>query len=172
MKRITISFGLLSGAIIIVYTCAVFMVFGDFSHISLKQFKMLETLGYLRYIILLLTVFFAMRTFKKQNEPPVKYWPLVKQNIMVIIVVAVCIGIMEYVYFLLNPDFFETYGHMYAQQLKISGATTRELSNAQHEMNNYKWMQSPVMMGIFYFFETFAIGGVASLILARFLKTK
>lgn len=67
MKKTVLTFGLLSGIIIIVYSLIVFMAFGSFSSMSTSDFARVEMLGYLRYIILLLTVIFAIRYFKKQN---------------------------------------------------------------------------------------------------------
>ncbi|MEP7256425.1 MAG: DUF4199 domain-containing protein [Ferruginibacter sp.] len=172
MKKITLNFGLMAGAIIIVYSFIVFMVFGDFSKMTPGQFQMVEVLGYLRYIILLLTVFFAMRTFKKNTGQSLNYWKIVKQGVMVALVVAVCVGIMEAVYLSLNPDFYEKFGKMYVEQLKAGGATEKAINAAKQEMENYKWMQNPLMTGIFYFFETALIGSVASLIMGRFMKSK
>lgn len=172
MKKITLTFGLMAGVIIIVYSFIVFMLFGDFSKMTAGQFQMVEILGYLRYLILLLTVFFAMRTFKKNTDRALNYWQIVKQGVMVALVVAVCIGIMEAVYLLLNPGFYEKFGKMYAEQLKAGGATEKAINAAKQEMDNYKWMQTPLMTGVFYFFETALTGSVASLIIGRFLKSK
>ena len=170
MKKITLTFGLVSGAIIIAYTFAVLIIFGDFSKMSSNEFQMVELLGYLRYLIILVTVFFAMRTFIRKSGQSFNYWQIVKQGIMVTLLVAFLIGIMEYVYMIVNPDFYENYGNMYTSQLKLHGATTETLDRAKQEMSNYKWMQNPLMTGIFYFFETAVIGSVASLIIGLFLK--
>jgi hypothetical protein len=172
MKRITLTFGLISGTVIIVYTFVVLLVFGDFSTMSLRQFRMVEALGYLRYLILLLTIFFAMRTFCKQAGQPVNYLTIVKQGIMVTILVAILIGIMEYFYMVVTPDFYENYSQLYIKQMKHNGATTEMMNQAKHEMGNYKWMQNPLMTGLFYFFETFLIGAVATLLIGIFLKSK
>ena len=171
MKKSTLIFGLLSGIIIAIYTFIVLFAFGDFSKMSLKQFQMVETFGYLRYLILLLTVFFAMHTYKKSSTG-VNYWAVAVQGIQVALLVGVIVGIMEYCYMILSPGFYEKYGHMYVAQMKHNGASMEALKQVKLEMNNYKWMQNPLMTGIFYFFETFLIGTTAALILGIFLKNK
>lgn len=132
----------------------------------------LETLGYLRYIILLLTIYFAIRTFKKQNNGQLTYRQAAKQGIMVALVIAVCIGLMESIYIIMEPGFYEKYGKLYAGQLKAKGASAEKINEMKAEMDKYKWMQNAPMTGLFYFFETALIGTIGSLIMARFFKTK
>ena len=62
MKKIALLFGSIAGGIIIVYSAIVFAVFSDFSSLTPSQFGIVETLGYLRYLILLLTVGIAIHT--------------------------------------------------------------------------------------------------------------
>lgn len=64
MKKPVLTFGVLAGAIIAIYSLAVLAYVGDFSSVSPETFRTVEILGYLRYVILLLGVFFAIRTFR------------------------------------------------------------------------------------------------------------
>ena len=109
MKKIVLTFGILSGVIIILYSFAVFLIFGDFSKMSGEDFEKVEMLGFLRYIILLLTIIFAVRYFKKQNGGQGSFKQLFLAGFYTALVVAVLVGLMEFVYMLINPEFMDQY---------------------------------------------------------------
>lgn len=172
MKKTAISFGLLSGLIIIVYSAAVFLLFGDFSKMSTSDITMVETLGYLRYLILLLTIIFAIRYFKKQNGGRGSFKQLFLAGVYTAVVVALLVGLMELVYILINPEFFAQYGELTTRKLVEEGASAEVISKHKQDMESYKWMANPAAMGTWYFFETAIIGTIVSLFVALFLRTK
>ncbi len=172
MKKTVLSFGLLSGLIIILYSFVVFLVFGDFSKMNSADFQKVEMLGYLRYIILLLTVIFAVRYFKKQNGGVGSFRSLFLAGVYTVLVVALLVGIMEMVYMYMNPGFMEQYAEITSKRMMEQGASAEKMAAYKKEMEQYKWMASPVGMGIFYFFETAVLGTIMSLIVALFARTK
>jgi hypothetical protein len=172
MKKIVLTFGVLSGIIIILYSFAVFLIFGDFAKMSGEDFEKVEMLGYLRYIILLLTIIFAVRYYKKQNGGQGSFRQLFLAGFYTALVVAVLVGLMEFVYMLLNPGFMDQYATLLANKMKAQGATAEMIAQKQKEMENFKWMANPAGMGIFYFFETAVLGTIISLIVALINKTK
>ncbi len=172
MKKTAISFGLLSGLIIIVYSTAVFLLFGDFSKMSTSDITMVETLGYLRYLILVLTIIFAIRYFKKQHGGLGSFKELFLAGLYTALVVALLVGLMELVYILVNPGFFEQYGELTTRKLVEEGASAEAIAKHKQSMDAYKWMANPAAMGIWYFFETAIIGTIVSLIVALFARTK
>ncbi|HEU4471412.1 MAG TPA: DUF4199 domain-containing protein [Flavisolibacter sp.] len=172
MKRTALSFGLLSGAIIIVYSAAIFIFFGDFSKISLPDLEKVEKLGYLRYLILLLTVIFAIRHFKKQLGGQGSFKQLFLAGIYTSLVVALLVGLMEFVYMLINPGFMEQYGSLMSERLKAGGASAAEIAAHEQQMASYKWLANPAAMGVFYFLETAVLGTIMSVIVALVKKTK
>ena len=172
MKKTAISFGLLSGLIIIVYSAAVFLLFGDFSKMSTSDITMVETLGYLRYLILLLTIVFAIRYFKKQNGGRGSFKQLFLAGVYTAVVVALLVGLMELVYILINPEFFTQYGELTTRKLVEEGASAEVISKHKQNMESFKWMANPAAMGTWYFFETAIIGTIVSLLVALFLRTK
>ena len=172
MKKTAINFGLLSGLIIIIYTAVVFLVFGDFSKMSTGDFSKLEMLGYLRYIILLLTIIFAIRYFKKQNGNTGSFRQLFLAGLYTALVVAILVGLMEMAYMLINPDFIDQYAEITTRKMQEEGATTEAIASHKADMDKYRWMANPAMMGIFYFFETSVLGTLISLIASLILKTK
>ena len=171
MKQITIRFGLIAGAIVLLYSIIVVFAFGDIAQLNAGQLQMVEAFGFLRYLILLLAIVFAIRAYKRTAQTPPTYWSLVKQGVLVSLVVAGCIGIMECVYIALNPDFYEDFAAMYIKHLQENGASASELAEVSGQMESYRWMQNPFMTGVFYFFETLLIGTVMALITARFSRS-
>lgn len=172
MKKTVLTFGLLSGGIIILYTIIVFMVYGDFPNITPEEFAVVEILGYLRYVILLLTVIFAIRYFKKQNGNQGTFKQLFMAGFNTVLVVSVLVGLMEFCYMLMNPGFIEQYVDIVQKSMQAKGATAAEIAAKKAEMDNYRWMANPAATGVFYFLETAIIGTILSLIGALIIRTR
>ena len=172
MKSIVLKYGLGCGLLIILYSTVTFIFFGDFSKLSPEQFKAFESLGFLRYLLLLITIYLAMRRFKKAPDRPVSFRSLMKTGVQVAFLVAVMVGLMELVYILQHPDFFEKYGAIMLQQMKASGTSDEEIKKTTEAMEQYKFMQTPWANGLFYFFETAFIGNIATLAFAFVMKPR
>lgn len=170
MKQ-ALRFGGIAGVIIIIYTFVIFFAMGSFEDMSFERLALVETLGYLRYLILFAVIIFALRVIKKGTTPPLSYWQLVKQGVLTALVVAVCVGLMEVAYILINPDFMEQYGQLQLQKMKSEGATLEEVIEFKSEMKRFSFMAKPLPMGVFYFFETAILGSVASFIIALFFRS-
>lgn len=172
MKKTAITFGLISGGIIVAYSLLTFLIFGDFSKITPEKFAMVEMLGYLRYVILILTVIFAIRYFKKQNGNQGTFKELFLAGLNTVLIVAVLVGLMELFYMMANPGFMEQYADMMVKSLEKQGASAAKIAAKKQEMASMKWMASPAVMGIFYFVETAVIGAIVSVIVALIQQTK
>lgn len=172
MKKTALTFGLLAGGIIIVYSFIVFLIFGDFSQITPEKFATMEVLGYLRYLILILTVIFAIRHFKKQNGGEGTFKQLFMAGFNTVLIIAVLVGLMECIYMLANPGFMDQYADIMVKSMEQKGASAAMIAKTKSEMDSMKWMANPAMMGIFYFFETAVIGTIVSVITALIQKPK
>jgi len=172
MKKTVITFGLLSGLIIILYSVAVFLAYGDFSKLSASEFEKVEKLGYLRYLILFLTIIFAIRYFKKQKGGVVTFGQAFRAGMYTALVVALLVGLMELVYMLANPGFMDQYAEISTKKMAEQGASAAEIESRKKEMENYKWLASPAGMGIFYFLETFILGTIMSLLTSLFVRSR
>ena len=122
-----LTFGLLSGLIIILYSSLVFLVFGDFSKMSGDDLARVEMLGYLRYLILLLTIVFALRYYKKQHGAP-GFKDLFLAGLYTALVVALLVGLMEMVYMLANPGFMDQYAELTTKRMAEEGANTEKIA--------------------------------------------
>lgn len=172
MKKLTLQFGLVAGLVIVGYSLVVMLLFGNIAKLSPKEFQMVEVLGFLRYIILLLAVFLAMRAVRKMPETNPGFWPVVRTGILVALVIALLVGLMEFGYILSNPEFYDQYGEMYLSRMKADGAPEAEIAAAQQQIEDYAFMANPVVSGVFYFIETALVGSVAALIMGIFLRKK
>ena len=169
MKQ-ALTFGGIAGGLIILYTFIVYFTFGDFGKITPEELPTIEALGYLRYVILIAVIIFAIRVFKKNSESAPSYWALVKQGVFTALVVAVCVGLMEAVYMAINPAFFAQYGQLKLDEMIASNAPAEEIAQFKQDMEDYAFMASPLVNGVFYFFETAILGSVLSLIVALFFR--
>ncbi|HEX6334686.1 MAG TPA: DUF4199 domain-containing protein [Flavisolibacter sp.] len=172
MKKTVLTFGLVSGIIIILYSVAVFLVFGDFSKMAAGELATVEQLGYLRYIILLLTVIFALRYYKQQHGGHATFKQLFLAGLYTVLLVAALVGMMELVYMLINPEFMNQYAELSTRRMQEQGASADQIRAHQQQMESYKWMANPVAMGLFYFFETAVLGTIMSLATAAIMRSR
>ncbi|HEX2787221.1 MAG TPA: DUF4199 domain-containing protein [Ignavibacteria bacterium] len=175
MKKAALTFGLIGGVLVIIYSAILFMTFGDFGNMPLDKLGILEVMGYLNYLILILAIFFAMRAQKKEwseSGQSMKYMSIVKVGLMVSFIVALFVGIGEFIYISINPEFFNQYGDLMVRKLEAGGASAQEITDLRQSMEDFKWMQNPIGSGVFYFFESFVIGAVIAFIFGIFLRPK
>lgn len=171
MKRIAFTYGIITGGIIITYTLFTTIYFGNPEKLSSGEFESVEMLGMLRYPVLLIGIFMGMWAYRKTEPENLSYWNICGSGILIAIVIATLVGIMEFSYLhFINPEFFEQYSKAYLAEIRKSGMSEKEITEFQRQMNELSWMRTPVMNGIFYFFETFIIGSIDSMLISIFLK--
>jgi hypothetical protein len=171
MKKSVLSFGLIASAIIIFYSLIVFLVLGDVDTMTPQKMTILEIFGYLRFLILIIAIFFAMKSFTKDPDNTT-YMSVVKTGLMVALIVSVFIGIGETIYTAANPGLFDKYGEMEIQNLQAKGASLEEIAEERKMREDFRWMANPALAGILCFFGLFFIGAIASFIFGIFMKQK
>jgi hypothetical protein len=171
MKKSVLSFGLIAGAIIIFYSFIFYLVFGDVDTITPRKMTIMEIFGYLRILTLIIAIFFAMKSFRK-NPDNTTYMSVVKTGLMVALIVSIFIGIGETVYMAVNPDFYDKYGEMEIQSLQEKGVSPEGIAEEIKMREELRWMANPVLAGIFCFLGIFIIGTIVSFLLGIFLKPK
>ena len=170
MKKTTLTFGLLSGLIIIAYSVVVFLWMGE--DITVEKFAVAEMLGFLRYVILLLAIFFTLWTMRKRSEGGISFGRLFKEGFFVAVIAALFVGAMEAIYLSVYPGFMEQAQSIYIERMVADGATATELAEMKGQMEAFAWMQKPALSGLFYFFETLLVGTVGAVLMGLFLKRK
>jgi|GEM_PF-2527659 len=172
MNSIQLKYGFVTGTIIVVYSLITLYYAGDFSTMDQTKFKMLETLGYLRYLILLVMLYFGLAACRKKSTGPVTFRSLLRAGVVLTLVVSVMVGLMEMIYIYLHPEFYEQYGAVYLQHMQASGASADDIAKAKESMQQYQVMSTPWANGLFYFFETAFIGNIATLAFAFIMKPR
>lgn len=172
MKTVTFRYGTGCGLIIILYSILSFWSFGDISKLSQQQFRLFELLGYLRYMLLIVTVYLVLRQSRKDAAGTLSFRSLLKEGVKVSLIIAVIVGVMEMTVVILMPDLYDTFGAIYLEQMKASGSTAEEINMARDQMANNNFLKAPWANGLFYFFETAFIGNIASLAFAAIMKPR
>lgn len=172
MKKIALTFGLIGSGLILLYFFITFLLLGDVENLTADTLQIAEVLGYLRYLILLLTVIFAMRTFRQQITLPYSYWSIVKIGLAVSVIVGIVVGLMEMLYIALTPEFFDGYYSATIETMTKSGASTTEIDAFKQTFEEFSWMKNPLLAGLFYLAETALIGCVMSFIVGIFMRAK
>ena len=172
MKKIALTFGLIGSGLILVYFVITFLLLSDAANLTAETLGIAEVLGYLRYLILLLTIVFAMRAYRQQTTPPVTYWGIVKVGLVVSVIVGVVVGLMEMIYIALTPEFFDGYYNATIESMTRKGASAAEIDGFKQTFEQLSWMKNPGLAGLFYLVETALIGCVMSFIVGIFMRSK
>ena len=172
MRNKSIIIGLIVGGFIFVYSFIVFLFIGDLGDATADNFQIAEIFGFLRYLIIVLAVIFLMRKMKEKADMPRGYGGYLKQALIMTAVIALIVGLMEFIYISFNPEFFDTYARIQIEQLKSSGASEETITETKQQIEAFSWMRNPLLTGLFYVFETGIIGTVVSLITVLFFRKK
>jgi hypothetical protein len=172
MKKIALTFGLIGSALILAYFFLIFLILGDPAKMTADTLSIAEVFGYLRYLILLLTVIFAMRAYRQQTTPPISYWSIVKVGLVISVIVGAFVGLMEMIYVALTPEFFDGYYNAYIETMMKNGASATEIASFKKTFEDFSWMRNPLLSGLFYTVSTALIGCVMSFIVGIFMRSK
>jgi len=170
--KTALKFGLICGFLIIAYTLATFYIVGDISKLNPQQFSSFESMGYLRYILLLFILYLAIRESRQKSVEPPSFGSLLKTGILFTLIVSFMVGFMQMAYLYFNPDFFEKYAGLYLAQMKAAGKSAEEINMAKKVMETETVMKTPWANGIFYFFLTAFIGSIAALAFSMILRPR
>lgn len=172
MNKPAWKYGLISGTIILVYSAIALYLLGDPSLAGQAQFGLFQSLGYLRYLILLVFLYLAMRSFRSHAQEAPSFRALMRTGVLVTLVAALMAGLLEGVYLALNPGFYDHYMMAYIGQLKTSGAPESEIRQLEESMKQAGFMKTPLANGLYYFLEMAFVGNIASLAFAMVMRKR
>lgn len=174
MKKAALTFGLIGGGLVIIYSFILLATFGDFENLPLEKVSVMEVLGYLNYLILILAIFFAMKTQKKewvQSDQSKKYMDIVKVGLLVSLIIALFVGIGESIYISQNPDFYDQYCALMAKKYTAEG-NPEKIADMQQFLDSNSWIKTPLGSGVFYGLQSLVLGFVIAFIFGVFLRQK
>lgn len=168
MKKIILTYGIISGSIIIGIIVISMLIWGMSSHTANS-----EWLGYLIMIAALSLIFFGIKSYR-DNElgGVIRFWEALKVGTGILLVASVIyVGVWEIYIQSSGSDFMDQYAASYVEQMRTDGASEQEITDATAVMEEYKEMyQNPILrMGI-TFLEIFPVGLIIALISAVLLR--
>ena len=169
MKKIVLTFGLISGAI----SAALMLATVPFMHKI--GFDKGAFVGYTAMVISFLLVFFGIRSYRENvGNGEISFLRAFSVGILITVISCLCYVVAwEIVYFTLMPDFVEQYGNYLMQNLKASGASAQEIAAKQQEFLKFKEMYAnPFINFAFTFIEPFPVGLLITLISSLILRRK
>ena len=169
MKRIVLTFGLISGLI----SSAMMLLTVPF--MDQIGFDNGEIFGYTMIVLSFLLVFFGVRSYRDNVAGGRMTFGqgLTVGLLITLISCAFYVATWQLVYYKLAPGFGEKYAARILEKERASGATPEQLEARRQQMEQFRLMyQNPVINAALTFLEPFPIGFVISLISAGVLRRR
>ena len=166
MKKIVLTFGLISGVVItaLMWLMLALMKAGVSSH-SL-------VFGYATMIIALSLVFFGIKSYRDNNGGRITFLKGLQIGILISLISAVCYGISWEAYYRTSgADFMQQYTAQYIDQMRAKGSSDAEIAETQKQMDQFaeQYKNFFVRFGM-TLMEILPVGIVVTLISAALLR--
>ncbi len=169
MKKIVLTFGLISGAI------AALMMFVTIPLVGRLSYESLTVLGYTTFVACFLMVFFGIRSYRDNvGGGTITFGKAFKVGILIALIsCAIYVISWEIVYHNFLPDFLEKYTSYLIDEMRAKGATQEQLNLQMQENAQFiQWYKNPLIRYGFTFIEAFPVGLLITLISALILRRK
>jgi hypothetical protein len=172
MKKIILSFGLISGLIV-----STFMAVSMYLVSKNPQGKMGSgsmIIGYLSMLIAFALIYVAVKTYRdKHNEGMISFGKAFKMGFFIALIASTMYVIMwSLMYQFVMPDFMEVYSREMLNSAK-GKSTAAEMAKMTEDMERNKELyKNPLFFTLFTYAEILPVGIIVSLITALILKRK
>jgi hypothetical protein len=171
MKKIVLTFGLLSGAV------ASVMMVGTMLMLDRHRLGFDNALfvGYTAIVLSLLFIFFGIRSYRENvGGGTISFGKAFAVGILITLISTVFYVVTwEILYFNFLPDFVEKWTAYAVEELRASGAGQAAVDAKIEEMKGMKAiLDNPLLNAAFTFIEPFPVGLLITLISAAILKKK
>lgn len=169
MKKIVLTFGLISGAILSI------MMLATVPFIDRIGFDRAEVIGYATIVAAFLLVFFGVRAYRDRVvQGPLTFGRALGVGLLITLVACVCYVVTwEVIYFTMAPDFTQKMGAHAIESARASGASEQEIEATRQRMQSLKPLyDNPLTNAALTFLEPAPIGVLVSLISAAVLRRK
>ena len=170
MKKIVLTFGLISGAIMSASMTAI-MVFAHQTDPSRGM-----VIGYTMMVLSFLLVFFGIRSYRENvGNGYISFGRALGVGFLIMLISCACyVATWEVVYHKLMPDFTEKYMAQSIERVRASGKSPQEIDS---EIQNMRSMMQLYNSNIFFnmaitFLEPLPVGVLMSLISAAILRKR
>lgn len=169
MKRIVITFGLISGGV------AALMMFATMPLAKRMSYEALTVIGYTIFVACFLMVFFGIRSYRDNvGGGTITFGRAFKVGILITLIsCAIYIVSWEFISHRFLPTFFEDYLNHMVEEMRAAGATPDALNQQIQENEQFKqWYRNPFIRYAMTLMEAFPVGLLMTLISSLILKRK
>ena len=169
MKKIVLTFGLISGAIMAL------MMFVTLPLIDKVSFDRLEILGYSSMVASFLMVFFGIRSYRENvGGGKISFGKALQVGLLITSISSACYVIAwEIIYFKIAPDFADKYANYIIEKARAGGASPEALATQRAQMESFKALYSnPLINVAITLLEPLPVGILVTLISAAILRRK
>jgi hypothetical protein len=169
MRKIVLTFGLISGAI------AALMMWATTPFVGQVSFEYLTVIGYTTFVVCFLMVFFGIRSYRDNvGGGTITFGRGFKVGILITLISCVIYVISwEFIYTNFLPDFLVQYSNYVVEKERAAGATPEQLN--QLMLENQKFIdlyKNPLIRYAASMMEAFPVGLLITLISAFVLRRK
>ena len=169
MKKIVLTFGLISGAVLSV------MMLLTLPFMDRIGFSRAEVIGYATMVAAFLLVFFGVRAYRDQMAGgTLTFGRGFVVGLLITVVASVCyVATWEVIYFKMAPGFAEKYAAYAIESVKRSGASQEKIDATTRQMQSFKQMyDNPLTNAAMTFLEPLPVGILVSVISAVVLRRR
>jgi hypothetical protein len=169
MKKTVLTFGLISGAILVL------MMFAGIPLMKSGQFGKLEIIGYSTMVASFLMVFFGIRSYRENiGGGTISFAKALQVGLLITLISCICYVIAwQIIYYKIAPDFVEKYGNYLIEKARAGGASPEALAEQTEQIKNFKAMYAnPLINVAITLIEPLPIGLLVTLISAAILRRK
>ena len=167
MKKIVLTFGLISGVLISVMMASTIPFQDKIGHGYL--------IGYTTIVLSLLLSYFGIRSYRDNvGNGHITFGKAFAVGISITIISCLCYVVTwEVIYYNFMPDFLDKYNAHVLQKMQSSGATAAAIQTKTEELKKFKELYAnPLFNAAMTFIEPFPVGLVITLISAAVLRRK
>ena len=169
MRKIVLTFGLLSGAV----SSAMMLLTVPFMDRLLDHGG--AVIGYTAIVLSFLLVFFGIRAYRDNvGGGAVTFGRAFAVGLLIAVISSLCYVVTwEVIYFKMTPDFVDKYAAHEVNSLKAKGASQQQVDDMVRQMQQFKVMYNkPLFNAAITFTEPFPVGFVIALGSAAVLRTR
>ncbi len=169
MKKIIVTFGVISGAI------SSLMMVGTVPIRHMIGFDKSIVIGYTSIVLSFLMVYFGIRSYRDNlGHGQITFLKAFAVGISITVLSCLCYVVTwEVMYYTVFPDFWYKYGAYLVEKLQASGASPAAVQAKLQQVTKYRELyKNPFFNAALTFIDPFRIGLVITLISAAVLRRK
>ena len=172
MKKIVLTYGLLSGLLLALFTALLWLTV-DIEGPVIRKYGML--IGFGSMILAFTAVFFGIRAYRDQRGGgTITFGRALGVGLLIALITSSCYVIgWQIVYRNFIPDFADKYAAMEIQKLQEKGASDAQIAAAKADMEKFMKMYANPLFNVgVTFLEIFPVGLIVSLVSAAILRRR